>query len=159
MIESQDKTKESIDNHQNKLIKQLQANQLALREGLDKNRLAITSGFDKKDEVKRYDLLQLPIYEAIEEEKETEEKETQASEEPEEAKIKISHRNLNKISRYDMYPDDDIQIKMNKRDFKKILENNRDLAEKYEITLDEFTGEVKVKNKPISFSYISACTR
>ena len=57
------------------------------------------------------------------------------------------------ISRYDLYPDDDNQIKMNKRDFKKILENNRDLVEKYEITLDEFTGEVKVKNKPISFSY------
>ena len=52
-----------------------------------------------------------------------------------------------------MYPDDDIQIKMNKRDFKKILENNRDLVEKYEITLNDFTGEVKVKNKPISFSY------
>ena len=52
-----------------------------------------------------------------------------------------------------MYPDDDNQIKMNKRDFNKILENNRDLVEKYEITLDEFTGEVKVKNKPISFSY------
>ena len=85
--------------------------------------------------------------------KKTEEKETQASEEPEEAKIKISQRNLNKISRYDIYPDDDIQIKMNKRDFKKILENNRDLVEKYEITLDEFTGEVKVKNKPITFSY------
>ena len=153
LIESQDKVKESIDNQQIAMIKQLRENQLALTEGLDKNRLAITQGFDKMDDVKKWDLLQLPGYEAIEEEKETEEKETQASEEPKEAKIKISHRNLNKISRYDMYPDDDIQIKMNKRDFKKFLENNRDLVKKYEITLDEFTGEIKVKDKPITLSY------
>ena len=90
LIESQEAVKTSIDSQQNKLIKQLQDNQLALTEGLDKNRLAITKGFDKMDEVKRWDLDQLPRFEAIEEEKESEEKETQASEEPEEAKIKIS---------------------------------------------------------------------
>ena len=56
LIESQDKTKASIDNQQNKLIKQLQENQLARTEGLDKNRLAITQGFDKMDEVKKWDL-------------------------------------------------------------------------------------------------------
>ena len=38
-----------------------------MTEGLDKNRLAITSGFDKMDEVKKWDLQQLPGYEAIEE--------------------------------------------------------------------------------------------
>ena len=37
-----------------------------MTEGLDKNRLAITSGFDKTDEVKKWDLQQLPGFEAIE---------------------------------------------------------------------------------------------
>ena len=67
LIETSEKVKESIDTQQNKLIKQLQKNQFALTEGLDKNRLAITSGFDKMDEVKKWDLQQLPGYEAIEE--------------------------------------------------------------------------------------------
>ena len=79
LIRSQDKVKESIDNQQNAMIKQLQKNQLALTEGLDKNRLAIIQGFDKMDEIKKWDLQQLPGYEAIEEEKESE-----ATEEPEE---------------------------------------------------------------------------
>ena len=67
LITSQDKVKESIDKQQNAMIEQLQKNQLALTEGLDKNRLAITQGFDKMDEVKKWDLPQLPGYEAIEE--------------------------------------------------------------------------------------------
>ena len=65
-IESQEAVKTIIDTQQNKLIKQLQDNQLALTEGLNKNRLAITSGFDKMDEVRKWDLVQLPGYEAIE---------------------------------------------------------------------------------------------
>ena len=65
LIKSQDKVKESIDNQQNAMIKQLQENQLALTEGLDKKRLKITQGFDKMDDVKKWDLLQLPGYEAI----------------------------------------------------------------------------------------------
>ena len=67
LIENQDKVKESIDKQQNALIKQLQKNQFALTEGLDKNRFAITQGFDKMDEVKKWDLKQLPFFEAIEE--------------------------------------------------------------------------------------------
>ena len=67
MIESQEAVKASIDTQQNKLIEQLQKNQKALKEGLEGNRLAITSGFDKMDEVKKWDLQQLPGYEAIEE--------------------------------------------------------------------------------------------
>ena len=67
LIESQEAVKASIDKEQNAMIKQLQKNQKALTEGLDKNRLAITSGFDKMDEVKKWDLQQLPGYEAIEE--------------------------------------------------------------------------------------------
>ena len=59
LIESQDKVKESIDKQQNALIKQLGENQLALTEGLD-----------KMDDVKKWDLLQLP-YEAIEDPEES----------------------------------------------------------------------------------------
>ena len=64
LIETSEKVKESIDTQQNKLIEQLKNYQLALTEGLNKNRLAITSGFDKMDEVKRWDLQQLPGFEA-----------------------------------------------------------------------------------------------
>ena len=86
LIETSEAVKTSIDTQQNKLIKQLEDNQLALTEGLDKNRLAITSGFDKMDEVKKLDLQQLPAYEAtlgmieepeMEEEEEEEEEETE----------------------------------------------------------------------------------
>ena len=58
LIETSEKVKESIDTQQNKLIKQLQENQLALTQGFEGNRLAITSGFDKMDEVKKWDLEQ-----------------------------------------------------------------------------------------------------
>ena len=78
LIASQDAVKTCIDKQQNKLIEQLQENQLALTEGLEGNRLAITQGFDKMDEVKRSDFLQLPGYEAIEHP----EKETEETEEP-----------------------------------------------------------------------------
>ena len=65
LIESQDSVKKSIDKQQDSLIKQLQANQLALTQGLNQNRLAITEGFDKMDEVKKWDLAQLPGFEEI----------------------------------------------------------------------------------------------
>ena len=67
MIETSEKVKESVDTQQNKLIKQLQENQLALTEGFEGNRKAINLGFDKMDEVKKWDLDQLPGYEANEE--------------------------------------------------------------------------------------------
>ena len=66
LIKSQDSIKKSIDDQQDSLIKQLQANQLALTQGLNQNRLAITDRFDKMDDVKRWDLSQLPGFEAIE---------------------------------------------------------------------------------------------
>ena len=84
LIESQDKVKESADKEQNELIKQLQKNQLALTEGPDKNRLAITQGFDKMDEIKKWDLQQLPGYEAIEEPEAIEEIEEIEEKEPKE---------------------------------------------------------------------------
>ena len=80
LIETSEAVKTSIDTQQNKLIKQLQDNQLALTAGLEGNRKAITSGFDKMDEVKIWDLQQLPGFEAIEE---PDEKEIEAIEEPE----------------------------------------------------------------------------
>ena len=67
LIKSQDSIKKSIDEQQNATIAQLKANQLALTKGLNQNRMAITEGFDKMDEVKKWDLAQLPGFEAIEE--------------------------------------------------------------------------------------------
>ena len=66
LIDSQDSVKKSIDEQQNKTLKQLQANQLALTQGLDQNKLAINEGFDKLNEIKRWDLKQLPGFDAIE---------------------------------------------------------------------------------------------
>ena len=72
LIKSQDSIKKSIHEQQDATIKQLKANQLALTQGLNQNRLAITEGFDKMDEVKKWELAQLPGFEAIEEPKEDE---------------------------------------------------------------------------------------
>ena len=72
-IKSQDSIKKSINEQQNATIAQLKANQLALTQGLNQNRMAITEGLDKLDEVKRWELAQLPGFEAIEEPKEDEE--------------------------------------------------------------------------------------
>ena len=108
LIETTEKVKESVDTQQNKLIKQLQENQLALTEGFEGNRLAITSGFDKMDEVKKWDIGQLPGYEAIEEsEKEEEdeaieesekEEEDEAIEESEEEKIINLEKQIEEIT-------------------------------------------------------------
>ena len=72
LIKSQDSIKKSIDEQQNATIEQLKKNQLALTQGLNQNRMAITEGFDKMDEVKKWDMAQLPGFEAIEEPKEDE---------------------------------------------------------------------------------------
>ena len=67
LIETSEKVKESIDTQQNKLIKQLQENQLALTQGFEGNRLALTSALDKMDTVNKWELSQLPGFEAIQE--------------------------------------------------------------------------------------------
>ena len=72
LIKTHDSIKKSVDDQQNATIAQLKANQLALTQGLNQNRMAITEGFDKMDEVKKWDLAQLPGFEAIEEPKEDE---------------------------------------------------------------------------------------
>ena len=81
LIETSEKVKESIDTQQNKLMKQLQENQLALTAGFEGNRKAITSGFDKMDEVKKWDLEQLPGYEATLDVDEESEKKDEGEEE------------------------------------------------------------------------------
>ena len=93
MIETSEKVKESVDTQQNKLIKQLQENQLALTAGFEGNRKAITSGFDKMDEVKKWDLDQLLGYEAIEK---SEKKEPEDINE----KIEIQDYRIKKYSYY-----------------------------------------------------------
>ena len=99
LIASQEAVKTSIDKQQNKLIEQLQENQLALTEGLNKNRLAITSGFDKMDEVKKWDLQQLPGLEAIEEPEDYKEEEPEdlSEEYGEEPKYLISLNDIRRI--------------------------------------------------------------
>ena len=94
-IENSEAVKTSIDTQQNKMIKQLQDNQLALTEGLDKNRLAITSGFDKMDEVKRWDLQQLPGFEATLDAIEEPEKEDEDEDEDEGKKNIIQKKKYN----------------------------------------------------------------
>ena len=121
LIETSEAVKTSIDTQQNKLIKQLQDNQLALTAGLEGNRLAITSGFDKMDEVKKWDLDQLPGYEAIEESGKEE-----LEKKPYESKLRdtdfynITHRNLNKLIGEKIYPDDDEKEIMTVKDISKI---------------------------------------
>ena len=93
LIETSEAVKTSIDTQQNKLIKQLQDNQLALTQGFEGNRKAITSGFDKMDEVKRWDLIQLPGFEATLDAIEEPEKEDEAEDIIE--KIKIINARIN----------------------------------------------------------------
>ena len=141
LIKSQDKVKESIDKEQNELIKELQKNQLALSEGLDKNRLAITQGFDKMDEVKKWDLLQLPGYEAIEEPEKTEETEEKEPEEAEEVpedentKYRISLKDLNKIIGHDKFTEEGV-TNIKRKNLDELIENYDFLNQnKYEIKI------------------------
>ena len=133
LIETSEAVKTSIDTQQNKLIKQLQDNQLALTEGLDKNRLAITSGFDKMDEVKKWDLQQLPDFEAIEEPELSEEKEPLSEE-----KYTMSNDDLFYLTRLEKY---------NKRGTSKItLKELKDLDDKYAYLIkDDYFGDPKYK--------------
>ena len=154
LIKSQDKVKESIDNQQNAMIEQLQKNQLALTEGLDKNRLAITQGFDKMDEIKKWDLLQLPGYEAIEEPEEIEEKEPEEVPEDENTKYRISFKDLNKIMDHDKFTEEGVTtIKINLLD--EFIERYDFLNQnKYEIKIvDPNTRLLKVVEEAIFFTY------
>ena len=160
LIESQDKVKESVDKEQNELIKQLQKNQLALTEGLDKNRLAITQGFDKMDEIKKWDLLQLPGYEAIEEPEETEESEEKETKEAEEVsedentEYRISFKDMNKIIGRVIYTQEGT-VKIKRKELDKLMDNYGFYNQnKYEIkTVDPNTRLLKVVEKPTILTY------
>ena len=100
LIKSQDSIKKSIDEQQDATIAQLKKNQLALTQGLNQNRMTITEGFDKMDEVKKWDLAQLPGFEAIEEPKEDEEVLPSTSEEgPKIAKFTPEDLNRNLMNK------------------------------------------------------------
>ena len=129
--------KTSIDTQRNKLIKQLQDNQLALTEGLNKNRLAITSGFDKMDEVKKWDLSQLPGFEAIEEpDKETEEDDEEEGDE--EYKYLISKNDLKLLfggKESDFTQEDESLFYITRKQLDRVLSKNRLNEDKYELKL------------------------
>ena len=160
LIETSEKVKESIDTQQNKLIDQLQKNQLALTEGLNKNRLAITSGFDKMDEIKKWDLKQLPGYEAIEEPKE---KESEAIEEPEgieddenlEYNLSINDfRIINGIEPDYQDPEGEKLLPISKRNLDAILNQGSFNQNKYILKIiDPNKRLLKVMKKPIFLSY------
>ena len=98
LIKSQDSIKKSIDDQQNATIAQLKANQLALTQGLNQNRLAITEAVDKLDEVKKWDLDQLPGFEATEEPKEDDDDEVLPH--PTEKEPKIAKFKAEDLNRY-----------------------------------------------------------
>ena len=150
LIETSEAVKTSIDTQQNKLIKQLQDNQLALTDGLQANRLAITQGFDKMDEVKRWDLSQLPDFEAIEYPKEIEE--------PEETEktifsindsdpYKITHRVYNKLIGAEIYPDDNEEETMPLKDIRNIYKNSPIDKSRYRLKFNIDTKEIKLDDK------------
>ena len=121
LIETSEKVKESIDTQENKLIKQLQENQLALTQGLECNKLAITSGFDKMDEVKKWDLEQLPGYEAIEEPEIKEEDSKTKEYENENEKFKMLNRDLYFITGNEEYNKEGTTV-IKKKGFIRIME-------------------------------------
>ena len=159
LIASQETVKASIGKEQNAMIKQLQKNQLALTEGLDKNRLAITSGFDKMDEVKRWDLNQLPGLEAIEEPEDIEKEEPEdiEKEEPEktpyESKLRdsdvymITHRVLNKLIGEETYPVDDEKEIITVKDISKIYRKSPIEKSRYNVRFNLRTKEVLLDDK------------
>ena len=154
LIESQEAVRTSIDTQQNKLIKQLQDNQLTLTAGLEGNRLAITSGFDKMDEVKKWDLEQLHGYEAI---KHPGMKEAEEIEETEEAKksfsinesepYKITHRVLNKLIGEEIYPDDNEEETMPFKNIRNIYKNSPIDRSRYKVMINKDTKEIILDGK------------
>ena len=147
LIETSEKVKESIDTQQNKLIKQLQENQLALTEGLEDNRKAITSGFDKMDEVKKWDIEQLPGYEAIEE-PEKEEDEDEDEDEDKYYKISLDDFNIIKGGEPDFNDPQGKELLSFSSDYlKSILSKGNFDEKKYFLKVDNVERLVKVFKK------------
>ena len=149
LIESQESVKKSIDEQQNKTLAQLQANQLALTQGLNQNRLAITEGFNKLDEVKKWDLAQLPGFEAIEdstkEDKEDEEVLPSTSDE----KPKIAKFTPEDLDRYLLNKEAQDILKINEYHklpseyFKEDVSTIDKVIEYVNIDLEEFNKRLK----------------
>ena len=156
LIETQEAVKESIDKEQNAMIKQLQENQKALTKGLEGNRLAMTSGFDKMDEVKRWDLEQLPRIEAIEH-PEIKEPEEEAEEEAEKEYIQeepgysISINDMKFLlggEERDFKQEDEILTNLSKEEFDEILLQDKLNKDKYVLKIiDPERGIYKVSEK------------
>ena len=149
LIETSEKVKESIDTQQNKLIKQLQENQLPLTQGLEGNRKAITSGFDKMDEVKKWDLEQLPGYEAIEEaEKEDEEDEDEDEDEGNIFKISSNDLKIIRGEEPDFNdPQGKVLLSFSSDYLKSILSKGNVDEQKYFLKVDNAERLVKVFKK------------
>ena len=140
------------------MIKQLQDNQLALTQGFEGNRKAITSGFDKMDEVKKWDLSQLPGYEAIEESEEIkaiEEPEGIEDEENPEYKLTINDFNIiNGIEPNYSDPEGRKLINITKKSLDSILSQGSFNQNKYILkNIDPINRLLKVKKKPVILSY------
>ena len=140
LIETSESVKKSIDTQQNKFIEQLQKNQLALTAGFEGNRKAITSDFDKMDEVKKWDLSQLPGYEAIEEPEDDKPIFISTSDDL----YKITHRNFNKIIGKEIYPDDNEEETMPYRDIVNIYKNSSIDKSRYKLMYDPDSEKMKL---------------
>ena len=130
LIETSEKVKESIDTQQNKLIKQLQENQLALTAGFEGNRKAITSGFDKMDEIKKSDILELPGYDAIEH------PEMEKKKEPGYWITKNNFKLLNGGVESDFTEDGEELFEIEKEHFNEILSENKLNQDKYKVKMN-----------------------
>ena len=160
LIETSEKVKESIDTQQNKLIKQLQENQLALTAGFEGIRKAITSGFDKIDEVKKWDLSQLPGYEAIEEA--DEEYESLGINEKIKilnARIKKNYNTLGELNDLEnkaVEEGNEGEEKYYIKEYEKVLRENKELEKerkRLKEILEKETGESIKKTKKTTLEY------
>ena len=151
LIETSEKVKTSIDTQQNKLIEQLQKNQLALTEGFEGNIKAITSGFDKMDEVKKWDLEQLPGYEAIEEPEEKKEEPEEIEEEyGEEPSFLISYNDIYRIQGREkkINRDDEELVRIKKGLLDEYLSEGNFDKDKYDLKfIDKKRGILKMVEK------------
>ena len=126
------------------MIKRLQENQLALTEGLDKNKLAITQGFDKMEEIRRWDLKQLPGIEEPEKDfgEEYDQKQPEYSISINDLKLLLSGEERNFTS------EDEKLTSISKEDLDEILSQNKLNKDKYELKIiDPEKGILKVGPK------------
>ena len=118
--------------------------------GLEGNRKAITSGFDKMDEVKKWDLQQLPGYEAIEEPQEKKEPEEIEEEYGEEPSFLISYNDIYRIQGREkkINQDDEELVRIKKELLDKYLSEGNFDKDKYDLKfIDKRRGILKMVEK------------